>query len=91
MDISKKELKDFLMDVQCERVESRMTPHVLADEQLEEWGCHLLMSRKTVEENVEEFGEIQSSLVGAVILRCLFEQPNGSNIIIISIIVIGAI
>lgn len=58
------------MDVVYERVESRMTPHVLSKEQPEKWRCHLLTSRKTVEEHTEGFEKIQSSFVGAVILRC---------------------
>lgn len=48
----------MLTDVEYERVESWMTPHVVAEEQLEEWRCHLPTSRKTVEENIEAFGKL---------------------------------
>lgn len=41
-DMSKKELKVLLIDVEYERkVESRMIPHVLTGEQLEEWRAYL--------------------------------------------------
>lgn len=42
VDISKKELKDLLIDVEYERkVESRMILHVLTGKQLEEWRFYL--------------------------------------------------
>lgn len=50
--------KGLLMDVQFERVEARMTPYDLSEEQLEELRCHLLTSRKSVE-NVEGLGSIE--------------------------------
>lgn len=63
MDISKKELNDLLVDVQYERVEARMTPYDLAEEQLGEWRCHFLTSRKSME-NVEGFGKYRVHLQG---------------------------